>query len=760
MKNRIIAICYLLSAISEMACAQGTAFSYQGRLNDGSGPAGGIYDLRFAIYDLVTNGTLIVGPVTNSATSVSNGLFTVMLDFGVTPFTGADRWLDIAVRTNGGGAFTALNLRQKLTPAPYAIAAGNLAAVIANNYTFGTNATVSGGNQNNAGNNVTTVAGGEFNNAYGIGATVGGGHVNTAGDNFATVSGGANNNAGGLDSTVGGGHGNSAAGIYSTVGGGDHNQATNFYATVPGGQNNVAGGQYSFAAGRQAQALHQGAFVWSDSQPTPFASTTNDQFLVRAQGGVRLVTSGAGMTLDGLFGLSGQLRLDTPNGFSQSSQGNFFIDAPFIPGGRFAVLTNGNVGIGINSPATPLHVNGDTTIAGNVDFGTQPRQMLNLWQTQYGIGVQSYTTYFRTDNAGANNGFSWFSGGVHSDNQNDPGGGAELMRLTLGSGLTVNGALTLPATMPTIYTGGNLLLRSDGSLLNFFAGQGAGNSGMSGSQNTGVGNSALKNNTSGADNTADGSFALFRNTGGNFNTAVGDDALYSNTNGSDNTAEGTLALYSNTSGNFNTAIGYAALYNSTNGSQNIAVGYQAGYNVTTGTGNIDIGNSGVLGDSGTIRIGGSQTLTYIAGIYNSPAIGGGTAVYIDSNGRVGVTPSSQHFKQNIRAMGDASDVLLALQPVTFQYKSNIDPQGHPQFGLIAEQVEQVDPNLVLHDPAHGIYTVRYEAVNAMLLNEFLKEHRKVEEQSGEIQDLKQQNAALGKRLEKLEHMVKSQIERN
>ena len=432
---------------------------------------------------------------------------------------------------------------------------------------------------------------------------------------------------------------------------------------------------------------------------------------------------------------------------------------------RLYIAANGNVGIGVNSPATLLHLNGDATIAGNVNFGTQPRQMLNLWQTQYGIGIQSYTTYFRTDNAGANNGFSWFSGGIHSDNQNDPGpGGAELMRLTLGNGLTVNGALNLPATTPTVYTGGNLLLRSDGSLLNFFAGQAAGNLGVSGSQNTGEGYSALHNLTSGTANTANGEFALLHNAGGNFNTAVGASSLEFNTSGGNNVAVGTIALSSNTNGNFNTAVGYAALYNSANGSQNIALGYQAGINITSGGNNIDIGNSGFSSDSGTIRIGSTnnQSLTYIAGIYNDP-VPANTAVYINPDGRLGLLTSSARFKHNIRDMADASDALLSLRPVTFQYKPEIDPQDMPQFGLVAEEVAKVDPDLVVRDQQGRPYTVRYEAVNAMLLNEFLKEHKTVAAQNTKLQALSREvdaqnveNAELKQRLDALEKIVLGQ----
>jgi Chaperone of endosialidase len=708
------------------AHAQGTAFTYQGRLNNGGVPANGIYDLQFTIYDLATNGTLLAGPITNSTTGVSNGLFTVLLDFGATPFTGADRWLDIAVRTNGGGAFTTLNPRQKLTPSPYAITAGNLAGVIANNSVPGVDATIGGGDQNTASGSRSTVSGGETNTASGSYSTVAGGLQNSASGGGSAVSGGLYNIAGGILATVGGGDGNRASGLNSTVGGGDINQATGDYSTIPGGENNFATGQYSFAAGQRAQAGHQGAFVWADSQTATFASTANDQFSIRAQGGVRLATSGAGITLDGqpllsgssslnannlssgtvpdarlsanvallgnnnvFFGdqtFNGAILLNSESGFDQSSAGNFYIDAPFWPGGRFTVLENGHVGIADSNPLHTLEVNGDSEFAGDATF---------------------------------------------------------------------DGALNLTATAPTIYSGGNLLLRSDGSL-NFFAGKGAGNLGVSGSQNTGVGYSALNNNSSGAGNTANGLFALLHNTIGNFNTAVGGQALDFNTSGSDNTAAGTGALYSNTNGNFNTAVGYTALYNNTNASQNIALGYQAGYNITTGSGNICIGNPGTATDANTIRIGTTQTRAFMAGI-ESVAVPLGTPVYVGTNNQLGITVSSARFKQNIQYMAGTSDGLLSLRPVTFQYRPEIDPQGTPQFGLVAEEVAKVNPDLVLHDGQGRPLTVRYDAVNAMLLNEFLKQHRTVNAQNSEIQELKQQNDSLKKRLDNLEQMVKSLI---
>ncbi|HXP59307.1 MAG TPA: tail fiber domain-containing protein, partial [Dongiaceae bacterium] len=260
-----------------------------------------------------------------------------------------------------------------------------------------------------------------------------------------------------------------------------------------------------------------------------------------------------------------------------------------------------------------------------------------------------------------------------------------------------------------------------------------------------------------------GGSALQNSDEGSFNTANGFDALFSNTSGSYNTANGVGALENLTSGSRNTADGSGALDSLTDGDENIALGRGAGFYLTTGSYNIYIGNSDGTAESGIIRIGsgGAQTNTFIAGIYDATAAGG-SAVYVDANGQLGTRTSSRRYKEDIRSMGDASDVLLSLRPVTFRYKPEIDPKGLPQFGLVAEEVDQVDPDLVVRDQRHGIYTVRYETVNAMLLNEFQKEHSKVEQQKSEIQTLKEKAAkvdSLEKRVGELEEAVRSLAER-
>jgi hypothetical protein len=259
-----------------------------------------------------------------------------------------------------------------------------------------------------------------------------------------------------------------------------------------------------------------------------------------------------------------------------------------------------------------------------------------------------------------------------------------------------------------------------------------------GNENTAAGYQALFNNTTGNGNTASGVKALYRNTEGLQNTATGYQALYHNTtvngiSGDNNTANGFLALYHNTNGNGNTAIGVLALNLNTTGDENTAIGEGALQNNTAGTGNTVLGANaglGIMTGSNIICIGTAGTnvgnACYIGKIFNATS-SGGTAVFINSSGRLGTATSSRRFKEEIKPMEQASEALFALKPVAFHYKKEIDPAGTPQFGLVAEEVEKVNPDLVVRDQEGKPYSVRYDQVNAMLLNEFLKEHRRVEE---------------------------------
>jgi len=277
--------------------------------------------------------------------------------------------------------------------------------------------------------------------------------------------------------------------------------------------------------------------------------------------------------------------------------------------------------------------------------------------------------------------------------------------------------------------------------------------------NTAVGDSALVSNTIASANTAVGYEALARNTSGlqdtdlglstavgfqalanatgpgaGFNDALGYQALFNLNAGVGNVAIGGRALFASTIGSSNVALGNQAGVNITTGNQNICIGFGAGLGLTTGSNNIRIGDASSENEDDTIRIGrgGVQTKTIIAGI-SGTVIPGGTAVVIGgSDDQLGVTPSSRRFKEEIAPMEKASEAILALKPVTFHYKN--DNIKIPQFGLIAEEVAEVNPDLVIRDKNGEIYTVRYDAVNAMLLNEFLKEHKRVREQQSKIDE--------------------------
>ena len=248
-----------------------------------------------------------------------------------------------------------------------------------------------------------------------------------------------------------------------------------------------------------------------------------------------------------------------------------------------------------------------------------------------------------------------------------------------------------------------------------------------GGDNTALGTGTLQNDTGGRSNTAVGTGALEGNRLGNQNTGTGILALESSRfdNGPDNTAYGYRALGDN-NGSRNTAIGWNALKNVFEGIENIALGHSSGRNLSnSGSYNIDIGNIGVAGDNRVVRIGDTdQVRTFIAGI-SGATVAGGVPVKVNAGGQLGTAPSSERFKDEIEPMGKASEAIFALKPVTFRYKKELDPKGTQQFGLVAEEVEKVNPDLVVRDSDGKPYTVRYDAVNAMLLNEFLKEHRRI-----------------------------------
>jgi hypothetical protein len=325
-----------------------------------------------------------------------------------------------------------------------------------------------------------------------------------------------------------------------------------------------------------------------------------------------------------------------------------------------------------------------------------------------GNTAEGQNALFSLTTGGYNAAVGWFSlKSLSTGNFNTGVGAGTLVLNTADSNTAVGAAALLLNTIGTQNTalGATALLYNN-----------------TGSFDTAIGDRALYNNTTGDHNTAVGTAglgggpALFNNTIGRFNTAVGGAALASNTEGDDNTAIGVGALGNNIVGDENVAVGLNALNNST-GNNNVALGNYAGFGATTGSNNIYIGNQieGTAGESNAC---------YIGSIFNQTSMGG-SPVYVDANSKLGTLTSSKRFKENIEPMDKASDALFALKPVTFRYKKEIDPAGKSQLGLVAEEVEKVNPDLVVRDKEGKPYSVRYDQVNAMLLNEFLKEHREV-----------------------------------
>jgi hypothetical protein len=313
-------------------------------------------------------------------------------------------------------------------------------------------------------------------------------------------------------------------------------------------------------------------------------------------------------------------------------------------------------------------------------------------------------------------------------------GSQALFTNTSGSGNTADGDSTLESnTSGSANTAtGNYALQAN----------------TTGSNNTGAGTGALFTNSSGDSNTAIGANALYQNESGYDNTASGSDALGSNTTGYYNIASGSGALYSNTTGVRNMAVGHGALHSLTTGSYNIGLGDDAGYQLSGGSNNVEVANFGVSTDSGTIRIGtsGTQTKTFIAGIESAKVTG--SAVYITSSGQLGVLASSERYKTAIAPMGLNTEKLQRLRPVTFHLKT--EPRGAVQYGLIAEEVNKVYPELVIRDDAGKIQGVRYDELAPMLLSEVQQQQRKIDAQAAKIRDLEGRQGRIETALLKLQ----------
>src|SRR6266513_1818030 len=324
-----------------------------------------------------------------------------------------------------------------------------------------------------------------------------------------------------------------------------------------------------------------------------------------------------------------------------------------------------------------------------------------------------------------------------------------------------NALFSLTSGIDNTALGFEALFRNTTGDFNTAEGFGALFNNTSGTQNTATGVNALISNTTGSFNTANGVNTLFRNTTGFQNAATGVQALFSNTTGFHNTAAGFQALLSNTTGNHNTADGDNALVHDTTGSlntaigahtldqnitgsSNVALGFQAGFNIT-GNGNVCVGQNilGLTGESNVTRIGNIL----------STAQANGVLVTIGAGGKLGFQASSRRYKDDIKPMDKASEALFALKPVSFRYKQEIDPARSPDFGLIAEDVATVNPDLVARDEEGKIVTVRYQAVNAMLLNEFLKEHGQVQQLKATVAQQQKQIEALTATVQKVSDQI-------
>jgi hypothetical protein len=332
----------------------------------------------------------------------------------------------------------------------------------------------------------------------------------------------------------------------------------------------------------------------------------------------------------------------------------------------------------------------------------------NSFNTAIGAGALLANTADNNTATGAGALLSNTTGSV-----NTAYGAFALFHNTTGGGHTAVGYNALAATNASDFLEGNTAVGSSALAAD-----------TTGNANTAVGFGALFSNITGNSDTAIGNLALGGNTTGNYNTASGATTL-SNNNGDYNAAYGDEALYANTTGGYNTAMGIGALLNNTTGNNNTALGANSGPAVTTAANVIVIGS---------LNAANVDNSCWIGNIYGTTTQSGTTLpVIVSDTGQLGTTSSSRRDKKDIATMDTASEAILLLRPVTFHYKS--DTKRVPQFGLIAEEVAEVNPDLVARDKDGKPYTVRYDQVNAMLLNEFLKEHRKVEQLEKQVEKL-------------------------
>ena len=529
--------------------------------------------------------------------------------------------------------------------------------------------------------------------------------------------------------------------------------------------------------------FNDGVNGWSLLSPDQRLSAVGYSFMAAnvADGAVTSAKLASGLTLGGTATLTGSLDLPVSSG---PSEGTILQDAApllhtygtdnlFLGGdaGNFTTSGSGNTGIGAQS------LKNSTSGRYNTALGTSALLSTTSGEANTALGHQSLNLNI----TGSHN----TAAGLYALKDNTAS-----FNSAFGSGSLQNNTT---GTSNAAFGEGALYANTNGNSLSAF-GRGTLYLNTTGTSNTAVGNLALYSNTTGNNNVAIGANALVANTTasgvtaigvdalkshtiGQYNTAVGYAALSSNVAGVSNTAVGFEALFRNTAG-YNTAIGDRALRECTTGERNIVIGYDAGSNMTTAnhcivigyeagssmttaSNCIVIGNAGRQSGYGDIRIGTNEmhTRTYIAGISDSNV--GDLRVYVNSLGQLGTQSSSRRFKHQIVDMGTSSEVILAMRPVSFRYKVDLDAEQLPQYGLIAEEVAELDPLLVVRNEDGDIQSVRYEQVNAMLLNEFLKSHRQAEARDAEVEAMKKQlqemdarDAAQSQRERELEERLK------
>ncbi len=476
--------------------------------------------------------------------------------------------------------------------------------------------------------------------------------------------------------------------------------------------------------------------LWPSGGTQPFVATLNDP-----QGAIvaNAAIIPAGATTSPVYG-----------GVSVYNDGPAITDVVIDMNGYFAAPTDvtGNTAIGAgtltsnttgsqNTASGSSALSANTTGSQNTASGSSALSANTTGNDNTAVGYGA----LNANSTGSDNTASG-AGALYSNTTgsgNTASGQTALEDNTTGSGNTASGQAALARNTTgsnNTADGQNALNNNTSGSYNTADGQNALAASTTGSDNTAAGQNALYSNTIGSYNTASGAFALATNTTGSDNTADGQNALAANTTGGGDTASGAEALYSNTTGGGNTAIGDSALLNNLTGSNNIALGNGAA-SLVLGSNNIHIGNGGLESDSGVIRIGieGIQTSTFIAGVSGETA-SSGVEVYINSNGQLGTKTSSRRFKEQITDMGDRSSKLFQLRPVNFFYKPEYDDGSHLlQYGLIAEEVAKVYPEMVVYDKDGQLLTVRYQMLAPMLLNE-------VQKQAEQIRSLEDRLAAL------------------